>query len=211
MEHFPQYAAKYQNGYYYYDLPGKNTRVVCLNMSDSDDTVTDGKQAQMGMYFYGYSDEQIDWLLNTAMARQDCNYLFMCHDAFDYPQGYVAGDNRDVLREILTAAYTHTPFESGAFEKDFSHWNGNVVLYNCGHLHMERAIRDEETGELPILNTQISMYSEKSQTWMQDKGYSAVSGRVKDTASEALFNVVISNGDKIQIVRFGAGEDHELQ
>ena len=211
MEHFPQYAAKYQNGYYYYDLPGKNTRVVCLNMSDSDDTVTDGKQAQMGMYFYGYSDEQIDWLLNTAMARQDCNYLFMCHDAFDYPQGYVAGDNRDVLRQILTAAYTHTPFESGAFDKDFSHWNGNVVLYNCGHLHMERAIRDEETGGLPILNTQISMYSEKSQTWMQDKGYSAVSGRVKDTASEALFNVVISTGDKIRIVRFGAGEDHELQ
>lgn len=76
---------------------------------------------------------------------------------------------------------------------------------------MERAIRDEETGGLPILNTQISMYSEKSQTWMQDKGYSAVSGRVKDTASEALFNVVISTGDKIQIVRFGAGEDHELQ
>jgi hypothetical protein len=211
MEYFPQYAAKYQNGYYYYDLPGKNTRVVCLNMSDSDDTVTDGKQAQMGMYFYGYSDEQIDWLLNTAMARQDCNYLFMGHDAFDYPQGYVAGDNRDVLREILTAAYTHTPFESGAFEKDFSNWNGNVVLYNSGHLHMERAIRDEETGGLPILNTQISMYSEKSQTWMQDKGYSAVSGRVKDTASEALFNVVISTGDKIQIVRFGAGEDHELQ
>ncbi len=55
------------------------------------------------------------------------------------------------------------------------------------------------------------MYSEKSQTWMQDKGYSAVSGRVKDTASEALFNVVISTGDKIRIVRFGAGEDHELQ
>lgn len=84
---FSSIAAKYQNGYYYYDLPGKNTRVVCLNMSDSDDTVTDGKQAQMGMYFYGYSDEQIDWLLNTAMARQDCNYLFMCHDAFVIRRG----------------------------------------------------------------------------------------------------------------------------
>lgn len=186
---------------------------VCVggDLYNGRDAEENGKQAQMGMYFYGYSDEQIDWLLNTAMARQDCNYLFMGHDAFDYPQGYVAGDNRDVLREILTAAYTHTPFESGAFEKDFSNWNGNVVLYNSGHLHMERAIRDEETGGLPILNTQISMYSEKSQTWMQDKGYSAVSGRVKDTASEALFNVVISTGDKIQIVRFGAGEDHELQ
>ena len=101
MAHFPQYAAKYQNGYYYYDLPGKNTRVICLNMSDSDDTVTDGKQAQMGMYFYGYSDEQIDWLLNTAMARQDCNYLFMSHDAFDYPEGYGEGGNRDTLQQIL--------------------------------------------------------------------------------------------------------------
>lgn len=210
MAHFPQYAAKYQNGYYYYDLPGKNTRVICLNMSDSDDTVTDGKQAQMGMYFYGYSDEQIDWLLNTAMARQDCNYLFMSHDAFDYPEGYGEGGNRDTLQQILKAAYTHTPFESGAFEKDFSHWTGNVVLYNSGHLHMERAVRDEETGGLPILNTQASLFSQ-SRGWQFDKGYTMAKDREKDTATEALFNVVISTGDKIQIVRFGAGEDYELQ
>lgn len=210
MAHFPQYAAKYQNGYYYYDLPGKNTRVICLNMSDSDDTVTDGKQAQMGMYFYGYSDEQIDWLLNTAMARQDCNYLFMSHDAFDYPEGYGEGGNRDTLQQILKAAYTHTTFESGAFEKDFSHWTGNVVLYNSGHLHMERAVRDEETGGLPILNTQASLFSQ-SRGWQFDKGYTMAKDREKDTATEALFNVVISTGDKIQIVRFGAGEDYELQ
>lgn len=211
MKHFSQYAQGYQNGYFYYDLPDKNTRVVCLNMSDSDDTVTDGKQNQMGMYYYGYQNEQIQWLLDEAMSRQDCNYMFMCHDAFDYPQGYGADSNRDTLQAILKAAYTHTAFNMNGFEKDFSNWNGNVVLYNSGHLHMERAIRDEETGGLPLLNTQSGMYAAQSRGWMFDKGYSMVAEKVKDTAQEALFNVVISTGDDIQIVRFGAGEDHSLE
>ena len=71
-------------------------------------------------------------------------------------------------------------------------------------------MRDEETGGLPILNTQASLFSQ-SRGWQFDKGYTMAKDREKDTATEALFNVVISTGDKIQIVRFGAGEDYELQ
>lgn len=211
MKHFSQYATDYQNGYYYYDIPGKNTRVVCLNMSDSDDTVTDGKQNQMGMYFYGYQNEQINWLLNDAMSRDNCNYIFLCHDAFDYPEGYSTESNRDTLRAIMAAAYTHTPFAANSFAKDFTSWSGNVLLYHSGHLHMERAVFDSETGGLPLLNTQTSMFSVQSRGWMQDKGYYMDSGRQKGTATEALFDVVVARKDDINIVRFGVGDDYSLK
>lgn len=212
MAHFSQYAQGYQNGYFYYDLPGKNTRVICLNMSDSDDTVVDGKQNEMGMYFYGYKDEQMEWLLNTAMSREDCQYMILCHDAFSYPQGYGEGSNRDTLRDILTAAYNHTMYQGTTFEKDFSQWGGNLILYSCGHMHMSRFYIDEEMGGFPILNTEISKYypnRKLGEKW-REMGYSSYEGRQKDTISEALFDVVISKEKQIQIIRFGAGEDRTV-
>lgn len=208
MQHFSQYAQDYQNGYFYYDLPGKNARVICLNMSDSDDTVVDGEQNEMGMYFYGYKDKQIDWLLNKAMSREDCQYFIMCHDAFSYPAGYGEGSNRDTLREILGAAYTHTAYSGEQFQKDFSKWSGKLMLYHCGHIHMERCLFDEEMGGLPVLNTENAMYSAKKRIWLDEPGFFVETGRQIETASEALFDIVVSQGDTIRVIRFGAGEDH---
>lgn len=208
MAYFPQYASEYQEGYFYYDLPGKNVRVVCLNMSDSDDTIVDGKQNEMGMYFYGYKDRQIDWLLNKAMSRDDCRYFIMSHDAFDYPEAYGELSNRDTLKNILTAAYTHQNYNDGKFAKDFSSWGGSLVLYNCGHLHMERTYIDEDMGGMPLLNTDKGKVSSHG-PWggFGDKGYWTARPRTANTISEALFDVVISKPGKIDIVRFGAGED----
>ena len=87
----------------------------------------------------------------------------------------------------------------------------NVLLYHSGHLHMERAVFDSETGGLPLLNTQTSMFSVQSRGWMQDKGYYMDSGRQKGTATEALFDVVVARKDDINIVRFGVGDDYSLK
>ena len=208
MAYFPQYAAEYQEGYFYYDLPGKNVRVVCLNMSDSDDTVVDGKQNEMGMYFYGYKDRQIDWLLNKAMSRDDCQYFIMSHDAFDYPEGYGELSNRDTLKNILTAAYTHKNYNDGKFAKDFSSWGGSLVLYNCGHLHMERTYIDKDIGGMPLLNTDKGKVASHG-PWgkFASEGYWTQRPRTANTISEALFDIVISKTGKLDIVRFGAGED----
>jgi hypothetical protein len=206
MANFSEYATDYNRGYYYYDLPNKNVRIICLNMSDVDDTVVDGKQNEMGMYFYGYKDAQIDWLLNVAMSRENCSYYIMDHDAFDYPEGYGDGNNRDTLQNILAAAYEKTAFSNGTFSKDFTNWSSNLVLMNCGHLHLERQIADSGTGGLVILNTDRAKFS-KGYVWIKDKGYSTESVREKDTISESLFNVVISRQGSVDIVRFGAGDD----
>lgn len=212
MSHFSQYATDYNNGYYYYDVPGKDIRVVCLNMSDSDDTVVDGKRNEIGMYFYGYKDAQIDWLLNSAMSRQDCQYVFLSHDAFDYPQGYGTDSNRDTLESILNAATTHTAFSTDKFSKDFSDWTGEVQLYHCGHLHQERSILSDEIGGIPLINTDIGRavnYFSVPQEW-RDMQYEHLDGRELNTISEALFDIVISKSDQVNFIRFGNGDDWTL-
>lgn len=211
MAYFSQYATDYQEGYFYYDLPEKNTRVICLNMSDCDDTVVDGMQTEMGMYFYGYKDKQIDWLLNTAMTREDCKYLIMSHDAFDYPEGYSEGSNRDTLKNILTAAYTHQNYNDGKFSKDFSSWGANLVLYNSGHLHMERTYFDADMGGLPIINTEKAKVATHG-VWgtFGSNGYRVERTRTINSVSEALFDVVISKNSELNFVRFGAGDDSLL-
>ena len=212
MANFSQYAQSYHNGYFYYDIPGKNVRVVCLNMSNADRTVADGENKEIGMLFYGYKDEQIQWLLEDAFSRPDCRYYIMDHDAFDYPEGYSAESNREVLKNILAAAYEKKPYDDGKFVKDFSAWSGQLMLMNVGHLHLERAYSDPDTGGLPILNTDREKLG-NGLVWgnFGTKNYSTMRGRVAGEVTETIFNVVISQPGRVDIVRFGAGDDYYLE
>ncbi len=217
MANFSQYATDYQDGYYYYDIPGKDTRVICLNMSNSSDEIIDGKRVEMGMYYYGYHDEQIEWLLNTAMTRTDCKYVFLCHDAFDFPEGYNEKSNRDVLANILKAAYTHTNFQSEKFAKDFTNWNGKVLMYNNGHMHMEKYTTPDMVGGLPLLSTETAaLYNYGAVRTLPSpwNTYTRTEGRSREGVNIAAYDIVIyqeqagDNGnDAIRVVKFGNGSD----
>lgn len=63
MAQFPQYATDYHRGYFYYDLPGKNTRVVVFNMVDCDDTLEDGRCIEYAGMNYGLKDEMVQGLI----------------------------------------------------------------------------------------------------------------------------------------------------
>lgn len=216
MAHFSQYATDYHNGYFYYDLPDKNVRVVCLNMSDSDDGTTNGLRNEIGMYFYGYKDAQIQWLLDSALSRTDCQYVILNHDGFLYPEGYNESSNREVLSGIIAAFYTHTVYEDTKFKKDFTKYTGKPVLYHCGHMHMNRLVLDSRLGGLPSINTVCSKYqksSVKNTGWANrfpGEGFYVDPGRETNTSTEAAFDVVISTPLAIDIVRFGGGDDRYL-
>lgn len=212
MAYFDQYASAYERGYFYYDIHGKNARVICLNMSDSDDTVVDGMQKEMGMYFYGYKDKQIDWLLNTAMSDENLDYYIMSHDGFEYPEGYSASSNRETLRNILEAANNHQNYDDGKFSKDFSKYTGKPVLYNCGHLHLFRAVEDAGTGGLTIINSEKAKISRHG-VWgnFGASGYTVETLRNESEVTEALFDVVVSKKDTIDFIRFGSGDNRILK
>lgn len=209
MANFPQYATDYHDGYYYYDLPGKNVRVVCLNMVDIDDSVVDGKRIEIGRADYGYKDEQLEWLMNSAFSRPDCEYVILSHDGFkDSSRAYT---NREHLQALLKAAYTHTPFSTDKFSMDFTDWTGKIKIYQCGHMHHERVAQYEELGGLPVVTTDSSValeYEQSPMPWAKD--YTREQNRSVGTIREALFDITILNDDVYDFVRFGAGDNRQL-
>lgn len=220
MANFKDYAMDYQDGYYYYDIPGKNTRVVCLNMSNSSDEIVDGQRVEMGMYYYGYKDAQIEWLLNKAMTRQDCKYIILCHDAFDYKEGYGSDSNRDVLADIMQAAYTHSQFKSSSFLKDFTNWTGKLLIFNNGHMHMEKFQTPVSMGGVPILTTETAaLYNYGAVNRLPEpwNTYTRTENRNENVGSsaEAAFDIVVCTGsgdskstdDDISVIKFGDGDD----
>ncbi len=221
MANFKEYATDYHDGYYYYDLEGKNTRVICLNMSNSSDEVVNGQRVEMGMYYYGYKDTQIEWLLNEAMSRTDCQYIILCHDAFDYPEGYGVDSNRDVLADIMKSAYTHTNFANDKFSKDFTSWTGNILLFNNGHMHMEKFQTPLNIGGVPILTTEtaaIYNYGAINTLPAPWNTFTRTENRTVGSSSEAAFDVVVCTGvsnnstsDNISVIKFGDGEDMSYQ
>ena len=86
------------------------------------------------------------------------------------------------------------------------------MLMNVGHLHLERAYSDPDTGGLPILNTDREKLG-NGLVWgnFGTKNYSTMRGRVAGEVTETIFNVVISQPGRVDIVRFGAGDDYYLE
>lgn len=212
MANFSQYATDYHNGYYYYDLPDKNVRVVCLNMNDSENYVDkDGYYDRVGIYNYEYSNDQINWLLKSAFARTDCNYIILDHDGFDYKAGYDNESNQNVLKLILNAAVHKTHFTYNSFHKDFTRWNSQILLFNSGHLHQERLTDTKVIDELPLLSTDTASISRSgTPEEYAALGYDRFTDRTFGTIKEACFDIVIRNQTSIDVIRFGGGDDLTL-
>lgn len=208
MGKFPQYATEYNRGYFYYDLPGKNVRVVCLNMVDCDDTLVDGKRTEYAGMNYGFKDEQINWLLNKAFARMDCEYIVFSHESFrDGSRDYT---NKETMQKIIAAATNHTNFSDGKFAYDFSKWTGNLKLVHSGHYHHERLELNATLGNLPVINTECAVSMNYNNANWAGRTATHINDRKSGDISEALFDIMILNKKEYKIVRFGAGEDLSL-
>ena len=209
MAQFPQYATDYHRGYFYYDLPGKNTRVVVFNMVDCDDTLEDGRRIEYAGMNYGLKDEQVQWLLDTALSKENTDYIFVVHDSFrDGTRTYT---NKEVMQEIMKAAYTHTDFSSGKFSYDFSKWTGNLKILHCGHYHHEGLELKEEYGGLPVITTECAVSVNYNHASWAGSKFTHIENRQSGRLDEALFDLTILNKNEYQIVRFGAGNDLTLK
>ena len=128
--------ANYENSkYYYYDLPEKKTRVVCLDSIDYrapfDEngnitemlpadfenntyfgTTTASRQYKSGASYWDYSAEQLRWLTEQALTKEDYNYIFVSHMGID-SETNSGGETtnagyRDKLRNVIEA-YQNIP------------------------------------------------------------------------------------------------------
>jgi len=210
MAHFSTGIKDYKDGYYYYDFPDKDLRVVVLNMDNVDDNLN-----PMGkMNTWGYSDEQVDWLLNKALARDNCRYMIFSHDGFakmwhsSYQTG-IDGTNADTIEAIMTAAASHSKFSLNGFYKDFSSLNTRLEVFSAGHFHMTRETFEEGNNYMPYFNTECVKFNENAEYYRNSLGFDNAGKRTYNTASETVYDVVISkpSASEFDILRFGNGYD----
>ncbi len=196
------------DNYFFYDLDKKNTRIICLNASDYPLTKNeDGTRIYAGSNYYGYSEEQLKWLVDIALGDRNKRYIILSHFGTDM---YTV-DWRDELNLIMKSLNEKTIYAGVGTSRDFSGYKG-LELFCFGHLHADKISNSDKiggaiaisTGSAVIDNTPVS--AEES-----TNGYDRVLGRTYDNYSECLFDIIMIKSGEVRCLRFGAGEDRSIK
>ncbi|MBQ1186511.1 MAG: metallophosphoesterase [Clostridia bacterium] len=230
--------SKYQDSkYYYYDLADKKTRIICLDAIDyrakydqngnikelpiKDASETDEESRYWsGTSYWGYSEGQMRWLVNEAMAApDDWNYMFMSHMGIDVntQTNYYEPHYGVTLRNIISAFQNRKSAEVGIGSVDFRNVTGNVLTYHFGHTHREltRYCKDINLWQLNTQTAQVSTDAEvigDPTTTNDSKGNDwVVYDRQYGSDYEACFDIVCADSNIIYKYAFGAGTDEVLK
>ncbi len=222
--------------YYYYDLSDKKTRVICLDAVDyrakynSKGVITElpvkdaSATAHVSKYWsgcswWGYSDRQIEWLMNEAMtAGNDWNYVFLSHmgiDAQTNCYGYNTLNGAE-LRKIISAYQNKTTCRIGANKTDFSKTKGEILAYQFGHIHNELVLDSNDIDLWQICTATASVGSSSSGKTVKDTSISdktldwKILTRTLGTETDPCFDVMSVNDKTVQKWAFGAGNTVEV-
>lgn len=195
---FENYNVSIEAGknYYYIDYPNQKTRIV---MIDSTDSQSNDESERYGVY-PSVGQEQVNWILNTALNVSDYHIIFVSHIPADRAIiGYDA--SQEVVHEIAKAIKNKSKLNySGngvTAVKDFASTTNEFVLHVFGHNHHDESNKDSNV--LSVSTTCDAAYS--------DDGWGATYG----TVSEQAFDVFCIDFDtkSVKTVRVGRGENRE--
>lgn len=186
-----------QKMYYYRDNTAQKIRYVFVNTEESiEANVAWGVQAKI-------SQEQADWLINTALNVPDGYQIFVIGHVPIHPELPSYSSQLDVLRKIFEAVNNkaNLSFDTGygtIVNHDFTNTNTKIIAYLGGHNHKDTSKNDN--GLLHITTGCDAHYSDDVWT------------RVPQTTSEQLFDVffIDTENSKINTVRIGAGNDRSF-
>lgn len=184
----------YENSkYYYYDLPTKKTRVICLNAidyrapfdengniiemepADFPNNTYFGKenvparQYKSGCSYLDYSAEQLRWLTEQALIVEDYNYIFVSHMGIDLDTN--AGGKTtyagygDKLRDIMEAYHNKTVYADDDITADFTSYSGKILSYQFGHIHVELTHYSEDIDLWQICSSTANVNQKGAQSW----------------------------------------------
>jgi len=209
--------------YYYYDLPGKKTRVVCLDASDynapfdGDGNITelpllsasassDQEKYATANSFKGFSDRQIDWLVSEALtATEDWDYIFFSHMGIDGETNSYSPVNSDKLRAVISDV------QSGQGAK--------IRSFQFGHMHLELCHYSEDIDLWQISSASANVEQVKiTDKTAFDKNTSINNKalpwnyfpRAIGTAGEAAFDVISVTENFVNKQAVGNGQDVKL-
>lgn len=233
IKHDPSYS---DSKYYYYDLAGKKTRIVCLDAMDyrakydkngmiSELPIKDASASThsakywSGCSWWGYSDEQLRWLAEEALsAPADWDYVFVSHMGIDkqtnaYNYNTIGGST---LRTIIGQFQKRGAVSTSLINADFSSKKGKILVYNFGHSHRELTLYSKDIKLWQICTSTASVGEGSSkpidQTSITDKtlGWESYD-RVLGGESEACFDIVSADKNSIYKYGFGASLDKVME
>ncbi|WP_061840092.1 metallophosphoesterase [Tetragenococcus halophilus] len=201
-------------GYYYYDVPKKNVRVIILNSQDTPQYLEgDGYLRYLDSGIAGYRQKQIDWFYQTLKAtptdRTVCIYQHKPFgdryqaDPVYYPYNYEMIDG--IVNSFVTGGKYSGSFSANKDFKasiscDFEGRKGTLAFLAAGHKHNDR-INVDSRG-IHSYNIGCSVSRPK-----YDQG-----DRPLGEIEEDLWDVVMVDTARrhVDLLRFGQGEDRSF-
>lgn len=223
--------------YYYYDLDGKKTRVICLDAIDyraeydkngvikqlplkDASASSEEDRYWAGTNFWGYSKGQIHWLVEEALtAPADWDYVFMSHMGIDVntQTNYYEPHYGATLRSVINAFQNRNAFSFEGISADYSKVTGKVLSYHFGHTHREltRYSKDINLWQLNTATAQVSTDADvigEPKVTEDSKGNDWVTyDRKYGTDNEACMDIISASDTVIYKFAFGAGTDEVLK
>lgn len=235
---FAKQDSKDQNSkYYYYDIDSKKIRVVCLDASDyyneydengnvtylevryEDLAETDHDRYRSAATFHGYSDRQLQWLVEEALtAEEGWDYVFTSHQGIDEnTNASYSIYNGTELRAIISAFQNGTSYtnETLNITADYSDNTAKILSYQFGHTHKELVLYEDDV-KLWQINTESSNYDEVGDTrTLSDKVHNlnlnwVLNLHERSSESEANFDVMSVCRDFVYKQSIGIGITEKL-
>ena len=193
--------------YYYQDFDDINTRVICLDFIDYPWSV-DG-QGNVAYHavggtgvWRGYSDDQIEWLLGTAL---NCNKRiivtshYSTHDNLMTAWEQSIDHNYSAVSQAMIAYNSRSSVTFNGHTYSFADKTGKVLIQVSGHSHSFGAFKDDGI----VWSTTGSPSPEVTNRTYDDTDYETMNSRAYGDITEAHFNVFVCDNSSVHIISFG--------
>lgn len=208
-----EFDEKHHALYYLYDDKNSKTRYIFTDTNEPPEIMDNGKLRYGGQHNFVQSQEQLDWLVNTALQFDEAGWsAVVIGHSFERPDNKTeSGENyyltpmRDIVNAYKEGGSLHKSYYDGDMERrvdaDFSDgMRAELICMVMGHYHFDDV--DYEKNGLPyILTAHGTMYNTGSH-----KKYDG-------TKTEISFDVITidKNARTIYITKVGDGEDRIIK
>lgn len=191
--------------YYYQDFDEVNVRVICLDFIDYPWVVNDGSVvygAGGSNIWRGYSDDQITWLLGTAL---NCNKRIIVTGHYSTHANLMTTWEKSVehnyalINQIMEAYNSRGSFTFGGTTYSYADKTGKILVQVSGHSHAFGAFKD---GSI-VYSTTGSPSPEVTHRVYDDTDYETMGERTYGNITEAHFNVFVCDNSSVNIISYG--------
>ncbi len=194
--------------YYYVDFESAKVRAVCMLSNFREGEHNQHKN-------YGIYPEQVEWLISDALKVPDGWSILLFSHIYPVNEGNDSAqqDNTEEFAGLIRAFQNKEKFQSDIWSADFSDYgNAKIVAMFVGHGHVDWLHGPDELPFYVVETAANHVHVPERSSWRMPED-AVVPPREYGTFTEDLWDTVVYNPQKgrIDIIRFGAGEDRHIE